>query len=435
MVTGTLSRIQFGISIGFHFIFPSLTLGLALVILILEWRYLRSSEEETRKISAFLIRIFGVVFSLGVATGVIMPFSFGSNWSRFSEFAGGVFGTTLMFEAVTAFMLESVFFGILMFGRKKVSKTVYFTSALMVFIGSHLSAFWILSANSWMHSPAGFSIVDGKAVLTDMFKVVFNPTMVIRFIHTVNAAWLTGAVFAAGIAAILLKRGGRPKPILRLLALATVIALVTSIAQPIIGHQQIMSVLRNEPEKDAAYEGIFKTVDGAPLIGFGIPDQKNRRIRFALGIPKALSFLESGNFNSTVKGLEEYPEKEWPPVNVIFTTFHIMVPLAIVLLGIEVVAAFLLWKKKLEKNRLALTALSLAIPLPILANELGWIGAETGRQPWVVYKLLATADAFSPNLPASSVVVSLAVFCLVYAALFALFVALVRAIVRDGIRE
>ena len=364
-----------------------------------------------------------------------MPFSFGTNWARFSEFAGGIFGTALAFEAITAFTLEAVFLGILVFGRKLVSKWVFFLSAFFVFFGSHLSAFWIISVNSWMQTPAGFAVENGRAVLVSLKDVVFNPSTIVRFLHVVTACWLSGAVLAAGIAAYFIRKGRTPAASLRLFVVASVIAAVAGLAQPLIGHQQIMSVLHTQPEKDAAYEGIFKTVEGAPLIAFGIPDQENRTIHFAFGMPYMLSFLESWDFKAKVKGLEEYPEKDWPPVNVIFTTFHIMVPIGMVLLATGLLSVYFIRKKTVQNQRWLLTVLTFIIPLPLLANEMGWIGAEVGRQPWVIYKVLRTDQAYSSVLSAGEVAFSLTLLVLIYLALSVLAAYLLRRVVTKGIEE
>ncbi|MBL8026639.1 MAG: cytochrome ubiquinol oxidase subunit I, partial [Fibrobacteres bacterium] len=329
-----LARIQFGISIGFHYLFPVTTLGLTLFILITESIYYKKREEQYRIASDFLVKILSLIFTVGVATGLLMPFAIGANWSRYSAFAGAIFGTVITIESITAFALESAFLGILIFGRKKVSPFIYLLSAFFVFFGSHLSAFLIVAANSWMQTPAGFQIVNGEMVVTSLKDAIINHSTLIRFAHVITAAWLTGAFVIAAIAAYYtLKRKFTLLSTL-LLKLSLPIALITALAQPMWGHFQIMNVLEYNPEKNAAYEGMFKTTKGATLYSFGIPDEKNETIHFAIGIPYALSLLESGDPFSEVKGLEEYPKEDWPPVNIVFTTFHLMVMLGVVMIAV-----------------------------------------------------------------------------------------------------
>ncbi len=433
MDTLILSRIQFGLSVGFHFLFPPITIGLTLFIVIFEYLYITNSEDINRRISAFLVKILAVVFAFGVASGIILPLSFGSNWARFSEFAGGFFGLPLALETVTAFTLESVFLGILVFGRGRVSRKLYFIAALCVFAGAHLSAFWIIAANSWMHTPAGFLISDNRVVLVDFFKALFNPSTGIRFLHVLVACWITGSVFVSGIAAWLLYKRKNTTEARKMLSFACVIALVTTIAQPVVGHQQIMQVVRNQPEKDAAYDGVFTSTSGAPLYLFGIPDSKNRTVHYAIGIPGLLSLLETGNAGARIRGLDEFPESEWPPVNVIFTTFHLMVLIGFVLIGTSILAFIFLRTRVIEKYRRFLLLLVFIVPLPHLANELGWIGTEMGRQPWLIYKVLKTAAAQSAAPSSVMVYGSLALLSVVFTLLSVFFLRILFKTVNKGI--
>ncbi|HCM28686.1 MAG TPA: cytochrome ubiquinol oxidase subunit I [Treponema sp.] len=424
MDTIMLARIQFGISLGFHYIFPQTTLGLALIILIAEWRYVATGEEAWKRISTLLSRFLGLVFAFGVATGLVLPFSFGMNWGKFSVFSAPVFGTQLAIEAMVAFTLEAVFLSIVMFGRERVSKRAYLASVFFVFLGSHLSAFFIISANSWLQTPAGYAIEAGRLVLADWVAATFNPSTGIRFLHAVTAAWISGFFFVLAISSCLIAQNRRRADAKRLFSLAAALSLAFGLLQPLLGHQQIMEVLRHQPVKDAAYEGIFESVNGAPLIGFGLPDAANRQIRFALSIPKGLSFLESGNPDSFVKGLNDFPVETWPPVNVIFTTFHIMVPLAGVIIAVALSALYFTRKKErkpLEERPIFLRLVMLSAAAPYLANELGWIGAEMGRQPWTISGLLMTKDAGTAAQGKGTVAFSLSLFALVYAVLAVLF--------------
>ncbi|OGV61092.1 MAG: hypothetical protein A2X45_14970 [Lentisphaerae bacterium GWF2_50_93] len=428
----TLSRIQFGVTIGFHYLFALTTLGLAFYILLLESLYYYRKDDDFRRLSDFLIKLLAVVFVFGVTTGFMMPFAFGANWSRFSTFAGPVFGIHLVVESINAFSLEAVSIGVLIFARNKVSRELYWSSALMVFIGSHLSGFWIVSANSWMQTPAGYALENGKVVLTSLFDAVLNPTAIIRFVHVTIGAWITGSVLVAGISAFHLLGNRDVKLFRRLLRLSIPLMMVFTILQAGLGHVHIMKVLEHNPEKDAAYEGIFHTVKGAPLYAFGIPDSGNEKIHFAIGIPYMLSFLETGSFTAEVKGLEEYPKDTWPPVNVIFTTFHLMVMLGAAMIAIAVVGGYLQMKRKLVEQRWYLRVLMFAIPLPYLANELGWIGTEMGRQPWIIYGLLRTDQASTTSIPAVQAVVSLSFIVLLYCLLSYLFLKHFTAAVKKG---
>lgn len=415
-----LSRIQFGVSVGLHYLFPITTLGLTLFILIFETLYLARRREEHRSVSVFLTKLLGLVFTIGVATGLMLPFAFGANWARFSIFAGSVFGPMISIEASTAFALEASFMAILIFGRNKVSPLICWLSALCVFLGAHLSAFLIVAANSWLQTPAGFVVENGRAVTTDFWAVILNHSTLIRFVHVIAAAWLSGAFVVAGIAAYYAARSRHEAFARTALRLAVPIALITAILQPILGHIHILNVLEHNPVKDAAYEGIFHSTNGAPLYAFGIPDEKNRVIHFGIGLPYALSFLESGDPHSRVVGLDEYPQESWPPVNVIFTTFHLMVMLGVLMIIVSGVGAYLLWREQLFRARWYLLLLPWLVPLPYLANELGWIGAEIGRQPWLIYKVLRTADASSNLLPAWQIATSLVGIGAIYLLLLAL---------------
>lgn len=432
MTSLLLARIQFGVSVGLHYIYPITTLGVCLFIMIFETRYLWKRHESDRTLSDFLIKILGITFSLGVATGLLLPFSFGANWSRFSNFAASIFGTQLAIEAVTAFMLEGVFLGILIFGRKKVSPRLYWLSALMVFIGSHMSAFFIVSANSWMQTPAGYAIENGRAVMTSLFEVIFNPSFIVRYLHVVSATWLTGAVLVSAIAGYYILKKRSVDLSKRLMHAALIPFIFCALFQAILGHTHIMDVTKYQPIKSAAYEGIFETTKGAPLIVFGIPDQKNRKIHFKIEIPYMLSFLETWDFNGEVKGLEEYPESEWPPVNTVFTAFHVMVGLGSLMILLSLIGGFLYLKKKLFDTKWYLIALLVIVPFPYICNEVGWIGAEVGRQPWIVYGLLKTADANTTLISAGTMLGSLIMISLIYLFLLALYIFTLARIIKSG---
>ncbi len=429
-----LARMQFGISIGFHYIFPQTTLGLTLIILIAESLYVAKTDETWKNVSVLLTKFLGVVFAFGVGTGMVLPLSFGMNWGNFSVFAAPVFGTQLAIEAMVAFTLEAAFMAILVFGRSRVSRQLYLASAGFVFLGAHLSAFFIVSANSWLETPAGYAIEGGQIVLTNWLQATFNPSFIIRFLHTITAAWLSGMFFILAVCAVLIMQNRRRETATRVFRLVAALALVFSVLQPLLGHQQIMNVHWNQPIKDASYEGIFESQNGAPLIVFGIPDAAHHRIIFPLGIPKALSFLETLNPNSPVQGLDDFPVNLWPPVNAIFTTFHVMVALAAVIVATALAALFAARSKAgraLEDRKTLLHLIICGAAAPYMANELGWIGAEIGRQPWTVYGLLMTKDAGTVQQAAGTVLFSLILFCVVYAALAALFFRFIQSTIKS----
>jgi cytochrome d ubiquinol oxidase subunit I len=432
MTTLLLSRIQFGVSVGFHYLFPVATLGLTFLIVLFESLFIIRKNTAYRDISSYFTTLLGPIFTVGVATGLVMPFAFGTNWERFSAFAGAFFGSALSIEAMVAFAFESAFLAILLFGRSKVSPGLYWCSALFVFLGSHFSGFLIVAANSWLQTPAGFIVENGRVVVTDFVAAILNHSTLVRFVHVITAAWCSGAFIATAIASWYLFKRNHEEFSRLVLRFTLPLMLIFTVLQPLWGHFQIMEVLRWNPEKDAAYEGIFHTVKGAPLYAFGIPDVENEKILFGIGLPFGLSLLESGNPFSEVKGLDEFPRENWPPVAVIFTTFHLMVMVGMIMLGIAALGMFLQWKRKLESARWYLALLPWCVPLPFIANELGWIGTEIGRQPWMIYKVLKTAEASTVLLPPWQAAVSLATVSCIYLLLALVTARFVGSVVRNG---
>lgn len=445
-----LSRLQSGISLMVHFVFPGLTLGMALFILIAESVFLKTGRALYRDISAMTVRILALVFAFGVATGLVLPFAFGTNWAEFSKATGPLFGACLAVEGITAFTLEAVFIGVLLFGRNRVSRRAYWMSALLVFVGSHLSALIIIATNSWLqtpfHDPAvaalaqpvpdavrdGFTIdAQGRYVLSDFRKVFFNPSTLIRFLHTMTASWLTGATFMLGVAAWFLARQRETDRARVMFRMASTIALVTALSQPLIGHFHIMEVLKWQGPKSPAMEGLFETRSHAPLYAAGWVDVRERKT-YAIGLPGGLSLLEGGSLETRVEGLDAFPESEWPNVAVVFQAFHGMVMLGVALAALAGLAAWFAWRPRLETRTWLLRACMAAVPLPVVANECGWLAAEIGRQPWTVWKLMRTADAASA-VPAGYVAFSVVVLTLVMVGLLALFVRFVPRVVAKGI--
>ena len=427
-----LARLQFAMTVGFHFLFPAMTLGTSLVILISETLHLRTDNVLYRKITDFHVKLLGLIFVVGAATGLTMEFSFGTNWASYSRAVGDVFGPLLAAEGVIAFFLESVFLGVLLFARNRVSRRVYWLSALLVFVGGHLSAFWIIVANSWMQTPAGYEIsAAGKIVLSSFYDAVFNPSTTVRYFHTVMASWMTCAIMVAGIAGYYVKRGLHGETARTMLKIGIVLFAVTPILQLGFGHAHAVKVIQQQPVKGAAIEGIYETVNGAPLYALGWVDEKNEKT-YGIYMPKFLSFLYNFDFNSEIKGLKAFPREHWPPVNFTFQVYHIMVGVGMLAIAVGLFGAWLLWKGRLYTTKWFLGLLPFLIPLPHLAHETGWMAAEVGRQPWIIYGLMKTSDAASAVVSAGEILFSLAMFTLIYTLLFAVFLLIFLKIVKKG---
>jgi len=427
-----LARIQFACTVSFHFLFPAMTLGTALVILISESLHLAKKDDVYRRITDFLARLLGLIFVVGVATGVVMEFSFGTNWSRYSRTVGDIFGPLLAAEGVIAFFLESVFVGVLIFGRKRVSPKVYWIAALMVFVGGHLSAFWIVVANSWMQTPAGYEIsAAGKIVLTSFSGAVFNPSTVPRFVHTVLASWITCAVMIAGIAGYYVRKGLHSNTARTMLKLGIILFAVTPLIQLAAAHMHAVQVIDRQPVKAAAMEGHFNTARGANIYILGYVDEKREKT-YGIFIPRGLSFLYNFDFNSEIKGLKDVPKENWPPVNLVFQAYHIMAALGMIFIALGLLGAWLLWTGKLYGAKWFLWQLPFLIPLPHIAHESGWITAEVGRQPWIIQGVMKTADASSVIVSAGEIIFSLLMFNVIYLLLFIMFILIFVKIVKQG---
>lgn len=427
-----LARIQFAFTIGFHFLFPAMTLGTALVILISETLHLVKRDDTYRKITDFFARLLGLIFVVGAATGIVMEFSFGTNWSQYSRTVGDIFGPILAAESIIAFFMESVFIGVLIFGRKKVSPKVYWVAALMVFVGGHLSAFWIVVANSWMQTPAGFEVTAaGKVVLTSFAAAVFNPSTIPRFLHTVLASWITCAVMVSGIAGYYVRKGLHGETARTMLKIGIILFAITPLLQLGAAHSHAIQVINMQPVKAAAMEGLFNTTRGADIYVIGYVDEDKEKT-YGIYIPKGLSFLYNFDFNSEIKGLKDVAKENWPPVNLVFQSYHIMVGLGLIFIALGLLGAWLLWTGKIYSARWFLSGLLFLIPLPHLAHETGWITAEVGRQPWIIQGLMKTANAASVVVSAGEIIFSLVMFFLIYLLLFVMFILLFVKIVKQG---
>jgi cytochrome d ubiquinol oxidase subunit I len=426
-----LSRLQFALTISFHFIFPSITIGLAGLIAVTETLRWHTRREIYDRMAVWLTKLFAITFVTGVVSGVVMEFQFGTNWSAFSGYVGDIFGAPLAAEGILAFFLESAFVGLILFGRDRVSSTVRWVAGLLVAFGTLLSGFWILVANSFMQTPAGYSCYPDpncgptttKLVLTDFWAAVFNPSTVARVFHTIAACYVVGAFFLTGIAAWYILRG-RNLDVARIsLRMGIVAAFLFSGLMFVSGDMQTREVAAQQPLKFAAMEGICKTESGVALTIIAMPPtQACPANAGGIALPNGLSLMMNLDPNSTIKGLDQQPDQSlWPPVMTTFLGFHLMVAMGGLMLLLMTLGAFFLLRRSVERQRWWLWAAVLAVPLPIAAVEIGWMVAEVGRQPWIVYGLMMTTAGVSPGVTAGDVLISLGAILVVYALLFFLW--------------
>ena len=428
-----LARIQFALTVGFHFLFPPLTIGLAWLLVAIEWRGWRSGDSTWVRMGKFFGKLLALTFAVGVATGIVMEFQFGTNWATYSKFVGDIFGAPLAAEGVLAFFLESGFLGLYLFGRGRVSKGVHWFSILMVAVGSVISAFWILVANSWQQTPAGYVLREGRAELISFWAAVFNPSTLPRFLHTVDAALISGAFLVAGVAAYRLLKDHQDELARRAARLAIVVGLVASVAETFpFGHVHARQVARTQPAKFAAIEGLYTSTSAAPMVLFAYPVTPPPELKAKIEIRGVLSWLAFGDINTRIRGIDEFPPGDRPPLWLTFVSFHNMVVLGLYFIAAMAWGAWLLRRGRLWDSRRYLTLLVISIPLPLAACQLGWMAAEVGRQPWIVYGLLRTSDAVSPAVPVGDVLFSICLFGLLYLLLGALFIYLLVREIRHG---
>ncbi len=408
-----LSRLQFAIATYFHFLFVPLTLGLVWLLAIMETKYVKTGDEEYKKMAKFWGKIFLINFAIGVVTGITLEFQFGTNWSKYSEFMGDIFGPLLAIEATAAFFLESTFIAIWLFGWEKLSKKAHLISIWLVAIASNLSALWILIANAWMQHPVGYVLRNGRAELESFSAVVFNPVAWLKFFHTVPASMTLAGFFVMGISAYHLLRKNNLSFFKKSFKIAATYTLIAALVVVIIGHEHAAEVAKTQPTKLAAMESFWDTQKKASIYLFLWPDVKNERNAFEfLPIPGALSFLAYQSFNAEVKGLKAFPKDERPIILPTFISFRVMVGLGFLF----ILLAFLAYLKRenIENYPKLLKILLYTIPLPYLAIEFGWTLAEVGRQPWIVYGLMKVGDAVSPTISSSQVFISVVAFTVVY---------------------
>lgn len=430
-----LSRLQFAITIGFHYLYPPLSIGLGVALVIMEGLYLRTGLERYRELSKFWVRIFGLIFAFGVGTGIVMEFEFGTNWARYSRFVGDIFGGPLAAEGIFAFFLESGFLAVLLFGWDRVSKRMHFFATLMVCLGAHFSAVWIVVANSWMQTPTAYRIVETaqgtRAEITSFWGAVMNPSSIDRLSHTIMGSWQAGAFFVVSVGAWYLLKGRHQEMARTSIRIGLVIGMVASIGQLVTGHGSAVTVARYQPAKLAAFEGIYASGKDADLTILGWVDEE-KRIVHGIRIPGLLSTLVGGSRDTFVKGLDDIPVDERPPVQITFQVYHLMVAIGMTLIALSWAGGLLAWRGALFRSRPLLWVMVFAVLLPQAANQLGWAAAEIGRQPWIVTGLMRTADAVSPTLDPGQVLFSLILFTIIYLALFVVFFVLLDQKIKQG---
>jgi cytochrome d ubiquinol oxidase subunit I len=413
-----LSRIQFAWVIGWHILLPAFTVGLASFIAFLEGAYALTKRPIFLQLSQFWLRIFAISFGMGVVTGVVMPFQFGTNWSHFSDVAGNIISPLLAYEGLTAFFLESTFLGVLLFGRKLVPPSMHFVAAVLVAAGTLFSSFWILATNSWMQTPVGYEVIDGRFFPNDWLAIVFSPSFPYRLAHTVSAFYVTTAFVVLGVGAYTVRRGQWPAEGGTMLRLALWFLAIFVPVQIVLGDLHGLNTLEHQPAKLAAMEGLWDGGRGVPASIIGWPDEKAERNRFEIEIPRLGSLYLTHSWDGEVKGLKDFPPDQRAPVAVVYFAFRIMVGIALLMLMVVATGFVLLARGRLDHTRWYLRLCQLATCFGFIAVIAGWTTTEVGRQPWTIYGLMRTADSVSPSLAGSDVLVSLLLYVAVYLVIY-----------------
>ncbi|MCK3827368.1 cytochrome ubiquinol oxidase subunit I [Pseudomonas sp. W2Aug9] len=428
-----LARIQFAFTVSFHIIFPAITIGLASFLAVLEGLWLRTNNAVYKDLYHFWSKIFAVNFGMGVVSGLVMAYEFGTNWSRFSDFAGSITGPLLTYEVLTAFFLEAGFLGVMLFGWNRVGRGLHFFSTVMVAIGTLISTFWILASNSWMQTPQGFSIVDGRVMPLDWFAIVFNPSFPFRLAHMAIAAFVATAFFVGSSAAWHLLRKNDTPAVRKMLSMALWMALIVAPIQAVVGDAHGLNTLEHQPAKIAAIEGHWENVgNGAtPLVLFGIPDMEAEKTRYAIEVPYLGSLILTHSLDKQIPALKSFPKEDRPNSTIIFFSFRIMAGLGMLMILTGILGLALRRNGALYRNRLFLRLVLFMGPTGLIAMLAGWITTEVGRQPWVVYGLMRTADAAS-NHSVTQLSISLALFVLIYFSVFAVGIGYMMKLVRKG---
>lgn len=438
MTAELLSRIQFGLTASFHYIYPPISMGLGLMLVIIGIKYVRTRDPIWRRLSFFWIRIYGLVFALGIATGVVQEFEFGMNWANYSRFVGNIFGSLLAAEGIFAFFLEGGFLGLMLFGGNRIGPRLWLFATSAVALGAHFSALWIVMANSWMQTPAGYVLAEStaygqQALMTNFAQVIFTPSFLSRISHVLVSAWIVGASLMLSVSAWYILRKKHEEVARANFKLVLPFFIVFSFVQlAFLGPESAINVTENQPVKLAAMEGLWETESCAPLYIVGWVDTEAQQTR-GLSVPCMLSFLAHQDFNAEVAGLNEVTPDLHPVVNLVFQAYHIMINLGVALVGIGLLGAvYYFWGRRLFETKWVLWIFVISIFLTELATLSGWWTAEFGRQPWIVYELLRTADAVSPGVTATQVLTSLIIFIILYIILFILFIFLLNEKIQHG---
>jgi cytochrome bd ubiquinol oxidase subunit I len=434
----TLSRFQFALTIGIHYIFPPLSIGLGVILVVVEGLWLKTGNPVYHQMARFWTKAFALTFAIGVATGIVMEFEFGTNWAAYSRYVGDVFGSALAAEGIFAFFLESGFLAVLLFGWNKVSQRMHFFATCMVCLGAHFSAIWIVVANSWMQTPAGYHVVgDGlraRAEITNFWEVVFNPSSMDRLLHTLCGAWQAGAFLVVSVSAWYLLKKKHLDFARASLRVGLIFGMCASLLQLVSGHHSAVEVAQNQPVKLAAFEGMYDSAAHAPLSLFGWVDEKSETLKGSVGIPGLLSYLIYSDTSKPVRGLRELAPKreDRPPVNLSFQSYHLMVALGFGMILVAGLGFLYFWHGSLFERRWLLWLLVGSVLGPQLANQAGWCAAEVGRQPWLVYGKLRTSEGLSAVVHANTVLGSIILFTAVYLLLFAVFIYLLNDKIHHG---
>ena len=427
-----LSRLQFAWVIAMHILLPAFTVGLAAYVAVLEGAFFFTRRPVFARLSQFWLRLFAVSFGMGVASGIVMPFQFGTNWSRYSDLTADVVGPLMAYEVLMAFFLEAGFLGVLLFGRKLVPAWVHFFAAVMVAVGTLLSTFWILSANSWMQTPVGHEILDGRFVPKDWLRIVFNPSFPYRLVHTTMAFFITTAFVVIGVAAYHLRRDRHVEESLTMQKMGLGLLAVLVPLQVVVGDLHGLNTLEHQPAKIAAMEALWETRARMPLLLFAWPDEQAERNHWEVGIPALGSLILTHDADGTVRGLKDWPRQDRPPVAIPFFSFRVMVGIGVAMLGVTAAGLWLWRRGRLANARRFQGLCVLAAPLGFIAVIAGWVTTEVGRQPWVVYGLLRTRDAVTPSLQAVDVAVSILVYIVAYVVIFGAGLVFMGRLVRRG---
>ncbi len=431
-----LSRLQFALTSAFHYLYPPLSIGLGIMLVIMEGLWLKNRNPVYHQMARFWTRVFALTFAIGVATGIVLEFEFGTNWATYSRYVGDVFGSALAAEGIFAFFLESGFLAVLLFGWDRVGPKVHFFATCMVCLGAHFSAIWIVVANSWMQTPAGFHIVGeglkARAEITDFWQMVFSPSSMDRLLHVLCGAWQAGSFLVVSVSAWYLLKKRHEDFARASLRVGLIVGMAASLLQLVSGHGSAVGVARNQPAKLAAFEGLYTNTPDAPLTLWGWVDEKAEAVKGGVGIPGLLSYLVYRDTSRPVRGLGDFKPEDRPPVNLSFQFYHIMVAVGFGMIAVAGLGFLYFWHGSLFEKRWLLWLLALSVLGPQIANEAGWFAAEVGRQPWIVYGLLRTPEGLSAVVKADAVLTAILLFSLVYLLLFAVFLYLLNDKIQHG---